>query len=370
MMRTRSRLWWSLVLLSGAACAQQPAELRLTLPPAIYTVVGQPLGVWFDNVVLTPTPEACRFEVSCPVGSSDARRWLATPTAEQVGEHPWRLRVLDAAGAEVASGQSRLFVGPADRGAGRALKLLVIGDSLTNATTYVNELARLLSLPGNPSWTMLGSNKVSWAAPGVVHEGYGGWTWQRFATHWEPAPDPAQRKFSSPFVFLDAAGQPKLDVGRYFAEKCGGQVPDVITVLLGINDCFGANPESQEAMDQSIDRMFSHADTFVAALRAAAPQAVIGLGLTTPPNAREAGFQANYQGRYTRWGWKRIQHRLVQRQLAKYAGQEAQGLWLVPTELNLDPVDGYPDNNGVHPNAVGYQQIGNSFYAWLKHTLR
>jgi hypothetical protein len=29
-------------------------------------------------------------------------------------------------------------------------------------------------------------------------------------------------------------------------------------------------------------------------------------------------------------------------------------------------VDGYPDNNGVHPNTVGYRQTGASFYCWLK----
>ena len=38
----------------------------------------------------------------------------------------------------------------------------------------------------------------------------------------------------------------------------------------------------------------------------------------------------------------------------------------MPTELNLDPVDGYPNNNGVHPNPAGYAQIGGRFYAWLK----
>ena len=41
-------------------------------------------------------------------------------------------------------------------------------------------------------------------------------------------------------------------------------------------------------------------------------------------------------------------------------------IYVVPTHLNLDPIDGYPDNNGVHPNAVGYQQIGTSLYCWLK----
>lgn len=43
-----------------------------------------------------------------------------------------------------------------------------------------------------------------------------------------------------------------------------------------------------------------------------------------------------------------------------------ENVFLVPIQLNLDPVDGYPANNGVHPNEAGYKQIGTSIYAWLK----
>ena len=38
-------------------------------------------------------------------------------------------------------------------------------------------------------------------------------------------------------------------------------------------------------------------------------------------------------------------------------------------DLNLDPVDGYPVDNGVHPNAAGYRQTGASIYAWIKSRL-
>jgi lysophospholipase L1-like esterase len=52
--------------------------------------------------------------------------------------------------------------------------------------------------------------------------------------------------------------------------------------------------------------------------------------------------------------------------LAQFSGREAENIHLVPTELNLDPLDGYPVNNGVHPNPTGYAQIGHSFYSWMK----
>ena len=161
-----------------------------------------------------------------------------------------------------------------------------------------------------------------------------------------------------------------LDVSRYIQQECEGKAPDVVLFLLGINDCFSANPGDAKAIDGKIDGMLSHADTLLTAFRQAAPQAELAVCVTTPPNARESGFFANYKGRYHRWGWKRIQHRLVERLLKRFAGREKERLFLVPTQLGVDPVDGYPENNGVHPNALGYAQIGANMYAWIKLRLQ
>lgn len=341
--------------------------LQLTLPPTVYAVVGVETSIYYDNVVLTKTPEAYRFEVLCDIGAGEEKRWALLPTAANIGDHPLTVSVRDAANEELGRAATVLRVVPADAGAGRSIRLLIVGDSLTHGTIYANEIGRLLSLPGNPDWTMLGTHRPSRAAEGVAHEGYGGWTWKRFASHYEPNPDGTYRKRSSPFVYLGEDGKPVLDLKRYFDEECDGQRPDFVTILLGINDCFGANPEDVAKMDTSIDAMLSQADTLLAAFRDAAPDADLGICLTPPPNAREEGFQANYKGKYHRWGWKRIQHRLVQREMSHFAGRE--GLHLVPVQLNLDPVDGYPTNNGVHPNEAGYKQIGVSIYSWLKARL-
>ena len=115
--------------------------------------------------------------------------------------------------------------------------------------------------------------------------------------------------------------------------------------------------------------MFVQAERLLLAFRKAAPKAALGVCLTTPPNARESGFEANYKGKYHRWGWKRIQHQIVERQLAQFSARQRDRIFAVPTNLNLDPVDGYPENNGVHPNESGYRQIGASMYAWLKNYL-
>ena len=49
---------------------------------------------------------------------------------------------------------------------------------------------------------MLGTHKPKAAAKGVAHEGYGGWTWQRFVSQYDPKPDGTHRKRSSSFVYL------------------------------------------------------------------------------------------------------------------------------------------------------------------------
>lgn len=349
--------------------AETPSALQLTLPTEFSAVVDHEMNVYFDNIVLTQTPTDYRFKVDCPIGRTAGERWTLTPSVEDVGTHEFTVTVTDKENHQIATASTSLLVVPADAGADRRLRLLIVGDSLTHATLYPNEIARLLSQPGNPEWEMLGTHKPARAAEGVAHEGYGGWTWQRFAAHYEPNPDGTYKKRSSPFVFGLKDGKPMLDVERYFDEACDGKRPDVVFFLLGINDCFSADADDPQAIDARVNTMLTQAETLLAAFREAAPQADLAICLTTPPNAREEGFEANYKGRYHRWGWKRIQHRLVQRELAHFAGRESQRQFIVPTQLNLDPFGGYPVNNGVHPNALGYQQIGQSLYAWLKTQL-
>ena len=44
-------------------------------------------------------------------------------------------------------------------------------------------------------------------------------------------------------------------------------------------------------------------------------------------------------------------------------------IYIIPTEFNVDCINGYPENNGVHPNTKGYNQIASTIYCWLKWQL-
>ena len=352
--------------------------LQLTLPAEIPLVVGAEFRLWFRNIAMTDDAAAGQFEVQCEQGTSTAEYWTFTPQEANIGEHRLKITARSVNGEPLdppATVETTLrIIAPRSLTVGNQTKadladktpfrLLIVGDSLTHASTYPTEVARLLKASGT-NVELMGTHHPEGVAEGIVHEGYGGWTWARFATHYEPDPDGTYRKRSSPFVFLDEQNKPSLSVSKYFQTHFSGQKPDAIIVLLGINDCFGAPPNDMTAMDAHIDLTFLSADAVLASLREAAPDARIGFCLTPPANARDEAFKANYGDRYTRQGWKAIQHRLVQRQLEYVAKKNDPKIMIVPTELNVDPVDGYPDNNGVHPNTVGYHQIAQMMFAWL-----
>lgn len=120
----------------GAQAQVDSAALRLTLPPAMYAVVGQPTNIDLDDVILTQTPEQYRLEVLPKLGTVDATHWSLTPDKAQVKQHTLRLKIKNRDGRPLGQSGTRLHVAPADAGAGGKLSLLVVGDILTHASLY------------------------------------------------------------------------------------------------------------------------------------------------------------------------------------------------------------------------------------------
>ncbi len=347
---------------------------QLTLPRDIYAVAGTECSVAFANTLLAEDPTRFRFEVDCALGKAEPNRWVLNPTPIEVGTHQFTLRLLDEAGRAKASSKATLHVAASDSGAQRnQTSILIVGDSLTAAGIYPAELARLFSLPGNPALKMLGTRKgkpASQGSPEPRFEGYGGWSWNAFLTQYDAAEPDSGKVNKSPFVFPRAdTGAVEADFQRFLSERAGGEAPDFITVLLGINDCFALKADNPTALDQGITQMLLNAEELIAQFRKAAPKATIGICLVPTPNDREDAFVANYKDKYPRWNWKQVQHRVVQRQLRHFFDREKENLHVIPTGLNLDSWNGYPDDNAVHPNEKGYRQIAASLYAWLKNKL-
>jgi lysophospholipase L1-like esterase len=349
---------------------------RLLLPPVIYAAPGQEANLYFDNVVLAPPGRGYLFDVTCARGAQQEERWTWKPTEKDSGDYALSLEVRDNDDRLLATGSTLVRVPKANAGAGKSFSLLLIGDSLTNASVYTGELVRLFAAPENATVKLLGTNQPT-ADPANVHEGYGGWRFDTFISKYEPKPQEKANLRTSPFVFLEN-DKPTFDFPRYVREKLGGVAPDVITIMLGTNDVFGSTDAN---LEENVTTILDNADKLLAGIRAGAPNAKIGLVTTVPPSASQDAFGVNYGANQTRWQYRKNQHRLDERMIEKYKGREAENLWIVPAYLNLDCVHNFPQTevavnarnpqkitraaNGVHPAAPGYYQIADSIYSWL-----
>ena len=368
----------------GAAPAPAPkASVKLQLPPAIYAVPGVESCIYFDNVVNVINPDNYVFDVDCPKGRNDQKRWRYTPKAGEKGTYTLKLTVISDNGIE-AEGTTKLIVTPAEAGKGKKIALLIIGDSLTAASIYPQQLYDRLKANGHPDVKFLGTNgrKESLAK----HEGYGGWTWNSFLNKKSPTKvAPGSKAFprhrASPFIF-----DGKFNLTRYLKENHKGQMPDFITLQLGVNDVFAAKDSNQATI---IEGILKNADALISALRKEAPNAIIGVGLVTPGARTQDAFGNNYKNGQTRWQYKKNQHALNAAMLKKFASYPDKKVFLIPSCVNLDCENNFPSrkeaingteakgskrtvirqSNGVHPAPAGYHQMGDTFYCWIKYQL-
>jgi len=374
------------VLAAPAATPKQPPiprKLDLTLPKTIYAVPGVEMNVYFDNVTLAVNPWHYAFDVTCRKGTQQAERWTFVPTDKDLGDHAFALDVRNDTNAVIDHAASTIHVTPRNAGAGKAISLLIIGDSLTAASVYPHHLLDLCKAPGNPKLTLIGSYGPG-GKPGINrHEGYGGWTAHRFATYYTTRARTGERTGrGSPFIYKQADGKPKLDFAQYCKEFNGGQGPDFVTILLGCNDTFSS---TDDTIEQRMATMFTHYDMLIKMIHGLRKDTQIGALLLVPGAATQDAFGTNYRCGQTRWQYKRNQHTVVKRMIARYGNREAENLYLIPANVNLDCVHNYPQrtgpwnarskvkgarlSNGVHPAAQGYRQIGDSIFCWIKARL-
>jgi lysophospholipase L1-like esterase len=369
--------WHSVYAVANDASPNEsfPGEVSLFLPDVLHAVPGIEANVYFDNLVLLLNPANYVFDVTCNKGMQQAERWTYIPKEGEEGSYAFTVEVRNIRNEIIARASSVLTVHTAASLVKDTHSMLIIGDSLTHAGVYTQHLLDLGSQDLYPGISLIGSH----GKDANVHEGYGGWTAKRFATHYTGmAREGHYKERGSPFLYEDSEGKRTLDFKRYCDDVNGGKLPEVITIFLGCNDTFSAIDETIEA---SIEEMLTHLDQLIAMIHQVAPTTRIGLIPAVPAAASQDAFGRNYRNGQTRWQYKRNQHAVVQTMYARYRGKEAEGISLIPAFVNLDCAYNYPavevavnsrneasvtrQNNGVHPNANGYRQIGDSVFCWL-----
>ena len=172
-----------------------------------------------------------------------------------------------------------------------------------------------------------------------------------------------------------------LDFQQYFDKYNDGKAPDFITIQLGVNDVFLATDAD---IQKNVNGILKSMDKLIDAIRKDAPDAVIGIGLTTAGACQDA-FGSGYKCGQTAWQFRKNQQAICAAYLKKVATLKDPKLVIIPTCLNLDRENNFPlirekvnacstadvfrQDNGVHPAKSGGDQMGDTFFCWLKYHL-
>ena len=159
--------------------------------------------------------------------------------------------------------------------------------------------------------------------------------------------------------------------------------PNWVITGLGSNDMFSATTDASAASlaDAALIKM----DTLIASIKAADASVKVGLMIPIPPSADQDSFGANYFTKEVGWRYKRNILIWARQLISKYAGQEANRIYLIPSNTALDTVNNMSraaatpvnsrcptvtvlrQNNALHPGTTGYQQKADAIRAFLKY---
>jgi lysophospholipase L1-like esterase len=348
------------------------AAPEIVLPPTLYTTVGREFNVYLDNV--TPSADARDFawDVSTPllttVAKQQSERWTYFPEGGHASVTFTLSALRKTDGSTLAAGSSAVIAAAASAGTGSTPKCIFIGDSLTAAGTFTQELLTIdatdamgIALYGTQG---SGANK---------HEGRGGWKVDNYVTDFT---DTSARH--NPFWIAGA-----LNFPQYLTDNAI-PVPDWVFVMLGTNDVFNATTDA--AAEALAATELAKLDTLIASIKAAGASVKVGVMTSPPPSFEQDAFGENYFAGQTRWRFKRNILLWDKAVIARYSGQTANRIFIVPTHVNLDTVNNMSraasapvnarstvtaqrQSNGVHPATEGYYQIADTVWAFLKNNV-
>lgn len=332
------------------------------VPERLVALVGVPFRVYFDNLILAKDIDAYHVAIEGIDGKYQRRYWEFTPTAEQIGVYDLTFSIQEVSTEEVLSTTSATLIVSnvklPEKVEEGAFSLLIVGDSMTHQSSVANRLFGLLSERLDGRVRFVGTHQpfpdfafYEQPLPAVFHEGYGGWTWERFSNHYKPDKAHVYHTPRSPFVFLSVTG-PQLDLERYFTEQNVKGGPDAVIFQLGVNDTFNIQPDDVPAMEAKLDVVMQAARDLLTAFHESIPAS--RLLVQTPPyfTSSNAMFDRKYGDAYGgAERHQRIVAALIKRMLDDLS--HLPGVEIVPTHLMLDREDGYDRIDPGHPNGKG-----------------
>lgn len=401
--------------LAAAVVQTGLAKPEFVLPEHLYAAPGVPCCIYYSNVFDAVTPERWKFsthyEGYLGQAHSWADHWEWTPSRGHAGKN---LKLVLSAWSDdldyPSSATTTLHVASAPACPTNKVTLALFGDSIANCL-YGDQLMRTMRKIGFPNYTPVGSRRLK--DDGAFMDAFGGWSYNSYLREYmmskdeySNVQDEAERaqlkELKIPVSKLESwqgdlrrspllvfrAGKVVVDAKPWLKRVNGGSQPDFLFVCLGLNATWWYRGSKQDLEAVVWKDLYSRADNelppFYKAVRAALPDTVILLA-DAPIGSDQDGFTSNY---YSDWNY--MQQRkttfALNKLLMKWVkDQNDPKLLFAPFAYALDPVSGYPrgerkanpyveekvnySSNGVHPSAVGGQQLGDAAAAAVAYCI-
>lgn len=305
----------------------------LWLPDTIFMALGNTIELYNNNVAFVRLNDnTLSFTWSYTKGASDSKKYYWT--TNQTGN--FRVRVTcKYNGLPVDSASTVIKV------IGKTVledkNLVSVGNSLTEGG-YIYQIPQILNdLDFNV-------NPIGTQGTTYKHEGYPGWRFRIFLTD------------LSPFYFDN-----RINFKKYI-ETNGLPNPDVIRISLGINDSFGTVP---------IDTIFKHASRLIDTIYNDYHNSLLIIALPTSCEGTGTGWIATY-GDLTNYEPYQLRLRTLWKKIYNtYSyGRYYPNIQVSFDGLFIDRINGYPPDNGVHPNVLGHTQLIRGFSNSLNYYVK
>ena len=388
--------------IEGGTIDIQSEVPEVVLPNKLYGVVGHEFVLYYDNILRCMIPED--FIVSTVFSnSSDGilslspqfdRMLKFTPTASHVGTHNITIKVINRRTWETVATKDSSIIIVADTTRTNK-KVLFIGDSLTEASTYVAEIERM----SNNGITSIGTiNKTisfNGGTANVNSEGRSGWGSYDYMNDYtgngftNPFYNPnteysltLDKKYNDLYrLTVDNSGSVTIlkhhfDFAYYIENNPSVGVPDAVFINLGTN---GGNLYALEsvyiAFDAMIERIRAYSSTMPIFLYLFPPTSRIGNSVRNANGVRNVNLTADARTAY---------YDCIKTIINRYESDTR--VIIVPTYTMLDTLYDYKvetvsvsarnneqitigQSDSTHPATSGYLHMADSFYNALQYAL-
>lgn len=305
-------------------------------------IVNEEVTIYGDTLINVPITNNLNVTYACDIGTQSGNNFILNPVSGNIGVHA--LMITFKNGNKLITENTINLVVYAKAPA-TTKKMLIIGDSLiTNGINYID--SQISGILTGTTINYLGTQGTT-----IKHEGRGGWTTYSYI-------------FEGPFV-KDGV----LNIPAYFTDNAI-DTPDVIYIRLGVNDIYGQC--NGDFTDLEVLGWVGFMKQLVDGFLAFNSSLKVILGLPTLTGATSIGWNIDYdENVYIQDKFIEYMHKYWVGIVSQFDGYNSR-LSINTEVLTLDRDTGYnlAAGGGVHPNSIGYTQIGTGIAIKLNEYLK